>query len=326
MIQMIDTHRAIAVIMAMGKERGKEFIRNFQPDELRHMAGCARTMSRLTEDDLSQVVNDFENAFVSGAGLDELDAKVAEMLADSFGEDGLDDLLNGGADNDNSSIWSHLSKVDPEALSEFLGEESELVTAYVLSRLPDQLVARLLLTLERQKRSEVIGFMIAAKPPNDAVVALIEARLEETFGGDESEDGDRAGAVAAALNEFDREELDELLDDLKAIVAPKRLAAVRSKLFRFDDVARLDETALATIFDSMDQELLTLALKGAGDEVKECVLTAVGQRNRRMIEAELASPRPIRDADIGAARRKIVAEILRRAHDGEFSLPADQTA
>ncbi|WP_253383575.1 FliG C-terminal domain-containing protein [Notoacmeibacter sp. MSK16QG-6] len=323
---MIDTHRAIAVIMAMGKERGKEFIRNFQPDELRHMAECARTMSRLTEEDLSQVVHDFENTFVSGAGIDELDAKVAEMLADSFGEDGLVDLLGGGADNDNSSIWAHLSKVDPEALAEFLGEESELVTAFVLSRLPDQLVARVLLTLERQKRSEVIGFMIAAKPPSDVVVTMIEARLEETFGGDESEEGDRAGAVAAALNEFEREELDELLDDLKAIVAPKRLAAVRSKLFRFDDVARLEESALASIFDSMDQELLTLALKGASDEVKECVLNAVGQRNRRMIEAELSSPRPIRDTDIAAARRKIVSEILRRAHDGEFSLPSDQSA
>lgn len=325
MIQMIDTHRAIAVIMAMGKERGKEFIRNFQPDELRHMAECARTMSRLTEEDLSLVVHEFENTFVSGAGIDELDTRVAEMLADSFGEDGLVDLL-GGADNDNSSIWGHLSKVDPEALAEFLGEESEPVMAYVLSRLPDQLVARLLLTLDRQRRSEVIGFMIAAKPPSDAVVALIEARLEETFGGDDGDEGDRAGAVAAALNEFDREELDELLDDLKAIVAPKRLAAVRSKLFRFDDVMRLEDSARAVIFDSMDQELLTVALKGAEDEVKESILTAVGQRNRRMIEAELASPRPIRDADITAARRKIVGEILRRAHDGEFALPSDQTA
>ncbi|RLQ88814.1 FliG C-terminal domain-containing protein [Notoacmeibacter ruber] len=325
MIQLIDTHRAIAVIMAMGKERGKEFIRNFQPDELRHMAECARTMSRLTEDDLAEVVRDFENMFVTGAGMDELDTKVAEMLADSFGEDGLVDLL-GNADNDNAPIWSQLAKTDPEPLGEFLSEESELVIAYVLSRLPDQLVARLLLSLERERRSTVIGFMIDAKPPSETVVTLIEARLEEAFGGDESDGTDRAGAVAAALNEFEREELDELMDDLKSLVPPKRLAAVRSKLFRFDDVIRLDSAALSTIFDDMEQERLVLALKGASEEVKECVLGAVGQRNRRMIEAELASPRPLREADVTAARRRIVADILKRAHDGEITIPSDETA
>ena len=321
MLQIIDTHRAIAVIMAMGKDRGKEFIRNFQPDELRHMAECARNMSRLTEDDLKQVVGDFENMFVSGAGMDELDTKVAEMLADSFGEEGVVNLLGRG-DNDNGSIWDKIAKIEVDALSEFLVEESDLVIAYVLSRLPDQNVARLLLTMEREKRSAVIGFMIAAKPPSDTVVALIEDRLEETFGGDDGGSGERSRIVAAALNEFDREELDELMADLKTLVPAKRLAEVKSQLFRFEDLPLLDQSVLSTILDNLSQELLTLALKGAEENVKETILTCVGQRNRRMIEAELASPKPIRDTEITNARRKIVADVLRRAQSDEFDLPS----
>ncbi len=322
MIQLIDTHRAIAVIMAMGKDRGKEFIRNFQPEELRHMAQCARNMSRLTEDDLKQVVGDFENMFVTGAGIDELDTRVAEMLANSFGEEGLVNLL-GKNDNDNASIWNKLASVDADGLSEFLTEESDLVTAYVLSRLPDQNVARQLLMLDREKRSAVIGFMIAAKPPSDAVVALIEDRLRETFGSDDSGGGgERSRMVAAALNEFDRAELDELMDDLKGLVPPKRLAEVRSHLFRFEDLPLLDQAALSAIFDSMPQDLLTIALKGVNEQTREAVLGAVGQRNRRMIEAELASPKPIPETEIVSARRKIVADVLRRAQNGEFSLPS----
>jgi flagellar motor switch protein FliG len=61
--------------------------------------------------------------------------------------------------------------------------------------------------------------------------------------------------------------------------------------------------------------------------IKEVVLSSLGARARRMVEAELASDKGVRTKDGDAARSVIVASILEMAQRGELELPsADDVA
>jgi flagellar motor switch protein FliG len=55
--------------------------------------------------------------------------------------------------------------------------------------------------------------------------------------------------------------------------------------------------------------------------IKEVALSSLGARARRMVEAELASDKGVRNKEGDAARSAIVAKVLEMAQRGEVELP-----
>ena len=72
---------------------------------------------------------------------------------------------------------------------------------------------------------------------------------------------------------------------------------------------------------------MTLALRGADAEMTESVLSALGARARRMIEAELtADPGNVSAADVARARKEIASTAIRLSSQGIITLPNMQEA
>ena len=72
---------------------------------------------------------------------------------------------------------------------------------------------------------------------------------------------------------------------------------------------------------------LALALRGAGEDLAEAVLSAIGARSRRMIESELTVPSDAATpAEIAKARKRIAATAIGLAATGALELPAMQDA
>ncbi len=67
-------------------------------------------------------------------------------------------------------------------------------------------------------------------------------------------------------------------------------------------------------------EQVTLALNGAPQDLREAVLSALGARARRMVEAELGRNEPAAADGIQAARRAIAGAALRLAAEGRIDL------
>ena len=81
------------------------------------------------------------------------------------------------------------------------------------------------------------------------------------------------------------------------------------------------------LLDGMPTDVVTLALRGAPQELAEAVLSALGARSRRMIESELATPADgIPAEEITAARRRIAAAAVQLAQQGMIELPSAQKA
>jgi flagellar motor switch protein FliG len=125
---------------------------------------------------------------------------------------------------------------------------------------------------------------------------------------------------------MDKSQLDEIMQDLEAAGTPD-LAGVKARVFSFDDIPLLTQKARVLIFDGLSTELVTMALRGAPADLTETVLSSIGARSRRMIEAELAQgSEGIALADIMEARKSISSSTVRLSREGAFDLPGAQTA
>ncbi|MDX8530373.1 flagellar motor switch protein FliG [Mesorhizobium sp. VK25A] len=324
--------KAAAILVAMGKPAASRLLKFFKQDELKALIEGARLLRTIPQADLERIVAEFEAEFTEGAGLldsaDRMDTILNESLSPEemsaiMGEKKFEPVLEGPP-----PIWPDLEKLEPSRLGSFLAGEHPQTSAMVLSKLASQTAANVLLTMEKPMRSQIIKRMVTMANIPDAASRIVENQLRVSVLSQKASRDTTAGQerVASVLNEMEKPELDELMQDLEEVGTPD-LAGVRSRLFAFDDLPLLPQKARVLLFDGLSTELVTLALRGASPELAESALSAIGARSRRMIESELGQgSEGIALADIMAARKSVSVAAIRLSREGAFELPSMQTA
>jgi flagellar motor switch protein FliG len=127
--------------------------------------------------------------------------------------------------------------------------------------------------------------------------------------------------MADILNEMDSETCDLMLAQMEGQIDDKKLALVKSMMFRFEDVVRMATEDRTKLCDGLPQELLTNALYKADKSVMEAVLSSLGQRTRRMIESEISDDVKIQENTVLQARKSIATLALKMAAEGQITLP-----
>ena len=159
----------------------------------------------------------------------------------------------------------------------------------MLSNLSSAAAAAALLTLEKPVRSEIVKRMMSMANIPEAATRIVENQLRARLLAESSTRDTSAGQirVATVLNELEKEQLDEMMEDLEKSGTPD-LHELKSRLFSFEDVLLLTQKARVALFDSVSTELVTLALRNSQASLAEAVLSSIGARSRRMIESELS--------------------------------------
>jgi flagellar motor switch protein FliG len=181
------------------------------------------------------------------------------------------------------------------------------------------------MTLAKPARGEVIKRMLSMTNVPERARRIVEDQIRNRVLSDNSSRDNSAGQVrvASVLNELEKEQLDEVIGDMRA-AGTRDVEAVQARLFSFEDIVKLGQKARVTLFDGLATDVVTLSLRNCEGELREAVLSAIGARARRMIESELSMEAAgIPPADIARARRTVASTALRLAGEGLLELHAD---
>jgi flagellar motor switch protein FliG len=328
---MTRTQKAAAILVAMGKPSASKLLKFFKQEELKALIEGARLLRTIDQADLEKIVAEFEAEFTEGAGLLDSAARMDTILTESLSPEEMNALMGVNqpeAEQEGPQpVWPQIEKTDPARLGAFLAEEHPQTAALILSNLSPAAAASALLSLEKPARSEIVKRMMSMAAIPEAATRIVEGQLRSRVLAESSTRDTSAGQirVASVLNEMDKDQLDEVMQDLEQAGAPD-LEALRSRLFAFEDVVLLTQKARVALFDSVSTELVTLALRNAPAALGEAVLSSIGARSRRMVESELGQESgSVAQADIVRARKSIAAAAIRMAREGAFELPAMQS-
>jgi flagellar motor switch protein FliG len=217
--------------------------------------------------------------------------------------------------------------LDAIQLGAVLSNEHPQSIAFVLANLSPRQAAQALLQFERARRSEIVKRMLTMAPVKESAQKVMERQLQVRLSGEAFARNSAVGEtrVASVLREFEKQEMEEVMDDLEKS-GLKNLEAVRAKLFTFEDILGLSKKALVRLFDDVPSDIVALALRGAEENITEVVLGALGARSRRMIESELSMEADISDEEIQTARKTISSTALDLAAAGQLELPSRDLA
>jgi flagellar motor switch protein FliG len=324
--------KAAAILVAMGKPSASRLLKFFKQEELKALIEGARLLRTIPQSDLERIVAEFEAEFTEGAGLLDSADRMDTILNESLSPEEMSAIMGDNrfevAPEGPPPIWPDLEKLEPARLGAFLAGEHQQTSAMVLSKLSPQAAANVLLTMTKPMRGQIIKRMVTMAAIPETAAKIVENRLRTSVLTETSTRDTSAGQarVASMLNEMDKSQLEDVMQDLEAAGTPD-LDGVRARLFAFEDIPLLTQKARVLLFDGLSTELLTLALRGAQAGLAESVLSAIGARSRRMIESELGMDSDgIPAADIAAARKTIASTTVRLSREGAFELPSNQNA
>ena len=96
-------------------------------------------------------------------------------------------------------------------------------------------------------------------------------------------------------------------------------------MFTFEDLVKIDSKGIQRLLRDVEKSRLTLALKGASEDLKKILFASMSQRAAKIIEEDLMSLGSVRVRDVDSARADVVMVAKALIENGEIdvSLNAD---
>src|SRR6185436_6746682 len=143
--------------------------------------------------------------------------------------------------------------------------------ALILAHMQPQSAAPLIALLPDGLRVDVLTRMAHLEEISPEVVARISAVLQkrlESLSDSSREQRGGVRAVAALFNHLERNVGGPVLDAIES-ARPYLAVSIRNLMFVFDDLARIDDNGLRELIQRADKKALTVALKGASEELRQ---------------------------------------------------------
>ena len=168
---------------------------------------------------------------------------------------------------------------------------------------------------------EVVMRMLRMEAVQREVVDDIEITLRNEFMANLSatSQADSHEMMAEIFNSLDRPTENRfmtLLEERNRDSADK----IKSLMFTFDDLARLDPGGVQTLLRGADKDKLGIALKGASDTLKDLFFSNMSERAAKIMREDMAAMGPVRLSDVDEAQLEIVNTAKQLAEQGEIIL------
>jgi len=112
------------------------------------------------------------------------------------------------------------------------------------------------------------------------------------------------------LNNMDIDESNNVIQNIRTH-SPGIMKELETRIFALEDLALLPNEKLKQVLDVVPPDRLAISLKSTSNDFGETILSALGMRARRMVEAELASESAYTQNEIDKARKFVVDTVLK---------------
>jgi len=215
-----------------------------------------------------------------------------------------------------------LQRVDPAQLARYVQDEHPQTIALVLSNLSGAQAAGLLRSLPEELRAEVALRMGTLDKISPDVVNRIAAAIAQKSQADGETAKQSCGGVRAVADMLNRIEQSECVRILEVIgdQDPNLVESIRNLMFVFDDLLKIDVNQVRELMNRIDRKILTYALKGTSDRIKQHFMQTMSARAQEMLREEMEALGPVRIREVEAAQQQIIALVRQLESEGVLSL------
>lgn len=313
--------KAAILLIAIGPEKSAEIFKNLSDSEMEELTLEIANMRQIDPSIRESVLEEFyqiclAQEFVSEGGI----SYAKSVLEEAMGSQKALEVINKLTSSLQVKPFEFVRKVDPSQLLNFIQNEHPQTIALVLSYLPPSQSSAIISALPQDKQADVAERIAIMDSTSPEVIKEVELVLEKKFSSMATQDYASTGgidSIVEILNSVDRGTEKYIMETLE-IDNPELAEEISQKMFVFEDIISLDSVSIQRFIREVDNDDMTVALKGSTDEVKDIIISNMSSRMGEMIEEDMEFMGPIRLSDVEEAQQKIVGIIRRLEEAGEI--------
>jgi len=317
--QLTGMQKAAILMLALGVEASAALYKELTEEEIEQLSKEIATLPAVDSSVVRAVVDEFfqmirAQEYIAFGGIE----YSKEILQKALGEQKALEIIKRVQMALQVKGFNALKEIDPNQLISFLQKEHPQTIAMVLTQLEPSQAAAVLEGLPDELKAEVIYRYATIDRVPQGVILEVEKVLESSV--DFSLQAGQFGGVKATadiLNLLGQSVERKILEELKKR-DPKLAEQVEDLMFVFEDIVLLDDRDLQEVIRSVETRTLALALKGAGDEVKEKILKNLSERARAMVQEEMEYLGAVRLREVEEAQRQIIDIIRQMESEGKI--------
>ena len=217
--------------------------------------------------------------------------------------------------------FGYLDKVKPQQLADFIVNEHPQTIALILAHMDSGGAAETLGFFTDELRAEISIRMANLGDISPSVVKRVSAVLEQQVESLTSYKVEVGGprAVAEMFNRMGQKTAKATLAQIEQ--RDEQLAnEIKEMMFTFEDMIKLDKSAIIEILKVADKKDLALALKSSADELKQKFMSNMSSRASEQFAEEIQFLGAVKVRDIEAAQRKIIEIVQNLSEQGLIQL------
>ena len=311
--------KAAILMLSIGEENAMRLFSMLDDDEIKELSQAMANLGKVDADMVERLFIEFTEGVSQTGSLTGSYESTERLLLRAMPKDRVETIMEEIRGPAGRTMWDKLGNVSEEVLATYLKNEYPQTVAVVLSKIRSDHAARVLELLPEDFALEVVTRMLRMEVVQKEVLEGVEKTLRTEFMSNLARTNRRDAheMMAEIFNNLDRQNEDRFLS---ALESRNRDAAERIKalMFTFEDLKKLDPTAVQTVLRAIDKDKLAIALKGASEELRDLFFSNMSERAAKLLREDIEAMGPVRLKDVDECQMYLVTTAKDLAAKGEI--------
>jgi flagellar motor switch protein FliG len=313
--------KAATLMLALGETQAAKVFGRLHEDEIRDLSQAMAALGGIGSDQVEEVLREFRAQLGQSGHLVGSYESTERLLLKTLPKERVAQIMEEIRGPAGRTMWDKLGNVNEAVLANYLKNEYPQTVSVVLSKVRPDHAARVLALLPEGFAMEVVMRMLRMETVQKEALEGVERTLRMEFMSNLAR-GSRRDAhevMAEIFNNLDRTAEGRILAALEER-SRESAEKIRSLMFTFDDLQRLDTAGIQALLRAVPKDKLTLALKGASETLRDMFFRNLSERASKLLKDDLAGLGPVKLRDVDDAQGQIVAIAKDLAAQGQIQI------
>ncbi|MDM0042965.1 flagellar motor switch protein FliG [Variovorax dokdonensis] len=322
------TRKSAILLMALGEDHAAAALKHLSTNDVQALGSAMAKVNSVSRDELAAVLSEFrqETEQLSALNLGS-SSYIRAVMRKALGEDRASNLLEDilQAEEPHSGI-ERLNQLDAVEVAELIRDEHPQILATVLIHLDRLKASEVLEKLPARLRHDVIMRIATFGGIQPSALNELTEVLTEMLSG-QGLKRSRLGGVRTAA---------EIVNLMASAQEEEAIAHVRTvddalaqrivdEMFVFENLLGLEDRSIQRLLKDIEAESLIIALKGSPQELRDKFLTNMSQRAAEALREDMDLRPPVRVSQVEAEQKAILQIARRLSETGEIVITAPGT-
>jgi flagellar motor switch protein FliG len=317
--QLSGIEKAALLVLALGDEHAVKLFALLDEDEIKELSQTMANLGAVSANVMERLFVDFADHISSTGSLVGSYESTERLLQKVLSGDRVDVIMEEIRGPAGRTMWDKLGNVNEAVLASYLKNEYPQTVAVVMSKIKPEHASRVLTVLPENFAMEVVMRMLRMESVQKEVLDDVERTLRTEFMSNLARTARRDAheMMAEIFNSLDRNTEGRFIS---ALEERNRDSAERIKalMFTFEDLIKLDPSAIQTLLRAIDKDKLGIALKGASEDLKQLFMENMSERAAKILREDIQAMGPVRLRDVDEAQMLMVNTAKDLAAKGEI--------